>query len=169
MIRQEKVKDYAQIYEVIQKAFEEVKLSDHKEHLLVDQLRLTDAYIPELALVYAEENEVIGHIFYSEAFIGEHPVLVLAPVCVLPEHQGKGIGTQLVEASLERSKWSGFSAVVVLGDPVFYRQFDFEQASDYKIQVPANIPLENYLVLPLYKGALTGIEGVVTYAAPFHV
>lgn len=169
MIRQEKVKDYAQIDDVIRKAFEPEKLSNHKEHLLVNQIRLTDAYIPELALVYSEDGEITGHIFYSECFIGEHPVLTLAPVAVLPEEQGKGIGTQLVEASLERAKWSGFSAIIVVGDPKFYGQFDFEEASKYGIIAPNNIPSENYLVLPLYKGALTGITGTVKYADPFYV
>ncbi|MBQ0139188.1 MAG: N-acetyltransferase [Kurthia sp.] len=169
MIRQEKVKDYAQIFDVIRAAFESDKLSNHKEHLLVDQVRLTDAYIPELALVYSEDGEIIGHIFYSECFIGDHPVLALAPVAVLPEHQGKGIGTQLVEASLERAKWSGFSAIVVIGDPAFYRPYGFEEASDYNITAPIHVPKENYLVLPLYKGALTGISGTVKYAEPFYV
>lgn len=169
MIRQEKVKDYAQIFDVIREAFESEKSSNHKEHLLVDQIRLTDAYIPELALVYTEDEEVVGHVFYSECFIGDHPALALAPVAVLPEHQGKGIGTQLIEASLERAKWSGFSAIIVLGDPAFYRQYGFEEASQHGITAPINVASENYLVLPLYKGALTDVTGTVSYAAPFYV
>lgn len=169
MIRQENVKDYAQIYDVIEKAFEGEKISDHKEHLLVNQLRLTDAYIPELALVFSENGEIIGHIFYSECFIGDHPILALAPVSVLPTKQGRGIGTQLIEASIERAKWSGFSAIVVLGDGNYYRRFGFEKASDFGIKAPFEVPEENYLIMPLYKGSLSGIEGTVKYAAPFYL
>lgn len=169
MIRQENVKDYAQIYDVIEKAFEGEKMTDHKENLLVNQLRLTDAYIPELALVFSENGEIIGHIFYSECFIGDHPILALAPVSVLPAKQGKGIGTQLIEASLERAKWSGFSAIVVLGDGDYYRRFGFEKASDYGIKAPFEVPEENYLIMPLYKGSLSGIEGTVKYAPPFYI
>lgn len=169
MIRQERVQDYAQIYDVIQKAFENEKMTDHKEHILVDQLRHTEAYISELALVYAENGEILGQICYSECFIGEHPVLALAPVAVLPAHQGKGIGTQLIEASIERAKWSGFSAILVLGNPELYKRFGFVQASEFGIEAPFDAPQENYMVMPLYKGSLTGISGAVKYAAPFYL
>ncbi len=167
MIRQEKASQFEQIASVIEKAFANEEMSDHKEHLLVGKLRQDPAYIPELALVYLENNEVIGHIFYSEAFIGDHPVLALAPVSVSPEHQGKGIGTQLIEASLERAKWSGFSAIVLLGHAQFYPRFGFEKASQYNISAPFDVPDENFMVLPLYKGSLQGIEGTVQYAPPF--
>lgn len=169
MIRQERVQDYAQIYDVIQKAFEKEEMSNHKEHILVDQLRHTEAFIPELALVCSEENGIIGHICYSECFIGDHPVLALAPVAVLPAKQRRGVGTQLIEASIERAKWSGFSAIIVLGDPKLYHRFGFVEASKFSIEAPFDVPSENYMVLPLYKGALVDVKGSVTYAAPFQV
>lgn len=168
MIRQERVQDYAQIYDLIEKAFVNEKITDHKEHILVDQLRHTEAYISELALVYSQDGEIIGHICYSECFIGDHPVLALAPVSVLPAEQGRGIGTQLIEASIERAKWSGFSAILVLGNPDIYTRFGFVQASEFGIEAPFDVPVENFMALPLYKGALVGINGTVKYAAPFY-
>lgn len=168
MIRQERVADYSQIFEVIEKAFENESMSNHKEHILVDQLRHTDAYIPELALVYTDHGEVLGHVFYSECFIGDHPILALAPISVTPEEQGKGIGRQLIDASIERAKWSGFSAIVVLGEPKLYEKFGFKQAAEFNIKAPFDVPSENYMIMELYKGSLQGIEGTVKYAVPFN-
>lgn len=167
MIRKEK-KDAEQISGLLQRAFQTDPHSNQKEHELVEKLRVTDAYIDDLALVYVEQDKIIGFIMYTECFIGDFLVLALGPLAVLPEKQGQGIGTQLMEASIERAKWSGFAAVVVLGHADYYARFGFERADQYGIQAPFDVPLENYRVLPLYKGALTDISGVVTYAQPFY-
>lgn len=168
MIRKEKKQDTEQIRVLLQQAFQTEPHSNQKEHELVGKLRLTDAYIEDLALVYVEQDQVVGFITYTECFIGDFPILALGPIAVLPEKQGQGIGTQLMEASLERAKWSGFAAVVVLGHADYYARFGFERANLYGIQAPFDVPLENYRVLPLYKGALTDVSGVVTYAQPFY-
>ncbi|GEK35025.1 GNAT family N-acetyltransferase [Kurthia sibirica] len=167
MIRQERASDYNEIHEVIKEAFKTVENSDHREPILVDKLRQTDAYMKELALVYIEDNKIVGHICYSECFIGEHPVLALAPVSVLPAYQNKGIGTALIEASLERAKWSGFSAVIVVGHADYYPRFGFQQVDTTAISLPFEVPAENFMILPLYKGSLTDVMGEVVYAAPF--
>lgn len=168
MIRKEKKQDAEQISVLLQRAFQTEPHSNQKEHELVEKLRVTDAYIDDLALVYVEQDKIIGFIMYTECFIGDFPVLALGPLAVLPEKQGQGIDTQLMEASIERAKWSGFAAVVVLGHADYYARFGFERADQYGIQAPFDVPLENYRVLPLYKGALTDISGVLTCAQPFY-
>ena len=47
-IRQEQIKDYEAIHKVVELAFRDMEDSDHNEPFLVDQLRQTDAFIPEL-------------------------------------------------------------------------------------------------------------------------
>ena len=50
-IRQEQIKDYEAVHKVVELAFRDMEDSDHSEPFLVDQLRQTDAFIPELSLV----------------------------------------------------------------------------------------------------------------------
>lgn len=51
LIRQETEKDFEQVEEVVRLAFGNMPESDHTEHILVERLRQSDAYIPELSLV----------------------------------------------------------------------------------------------------------------------
>lgn len=46
MIRQETEEDFKQVQEVVRLAFQGVEESDRTEHLLVERLRRSDAYIP---------------------------------------------------------------------------------------------------------------------------
>src|SRR3712207_5888153 len=41
----------------------------------------------------------------------------LAPVGVLPEYQGQGIGSRLIRMGLEACRERGYDAVVLLGEP----------------------------------------------------
>jgi len=50
-IRQEKTSDYKSVFELIEKAFKNEKFTDHKEQFLVERLRKSNAFIPELSLV----------------------------------------------------------------------------------------------------------------------
>lgn len=45
-------------------------------------------------------------------------------------HQRRGIGTRLVRAGLPRATTLGYEAVVVLGEPDYYRRFGFQKASE---------------------------------------
>ena len=70
IIRQETVKDFDQIRTVIESAFRNMEESDHTEHILVEKLRESDAYIPELSLVAETgNNQIIGHILLSKVKI----------------------------------------------------------------------------------------------------
>ncbi|MGE5721582.1 MAG: GNAT family N-acetyltransferase, partial [Sphingomonadales bacterium] len=51
--------------------------------------------------------------------------LALAPLCVAPDRQHRGIGSRLVRAGLEWARDAQWEAVFVLGDPAYYRRFGF--------------------------------------------
>ncbi|OYT18536.1 MAG: hypothetical protein CCU26_16370 [Nitrospira sp. UW-LDO-01] len=60
--------------------------------------------------------------------LSDHPerqIMGLGPLAVAPEHQRSGIGSALVRAGLEQCKHLSFEAVVVLGNPAYYRRFGF--------------------------------------------
>lgn len=172
IIRPELNKDHNTTEEIIKKAFLNEEYSDKREHLLVNRIRKSDAFIPELSLVALNQGkDVIGHILLSKIKIvdGENAVdsLALAPVSVTPEYQKKGIGCQLIHAALENAKDLGYRSVIVLGHKDYYPQFGFKPASLWSIQAPFEVPDEVFMALELTENSLENIQGVVHYSKAF--
>ena len=92
-IRPESPEDFPAIHDLVRRAFEH---ADGDEQHLVDRLRRSREYIPELSLVAEEDGRIVGHIMFSRVKVGEAAALALAPLAVLPSHHGRGIGGALV-------------------------------------------------------------------------
>ena len=76
---------------------------------LVDSLR--EQARPAVSLVAEECGEVVDHIMFSPVSLPGDPdlkVMGLAPMAVAPEHQRKGIGSELVRAGLEQCREPGY-------------------------------------------------------------
>ncbi|MEK3745659.1 N-acetyltransferase [Brevibacillus sp. FSL K6-0770] len=171
-IRAEKPSDYLATEQVVQAAFADEPFSDHSEHLLVSRLRASDAFIPALSLVYEEHDSIVGHLLLSKIEIvhaggSSHQALALAPVSVLPSQQGKGIGTALINKSIEIAKELGYTAIVVLGHAKYYPKFGFRPASQWDIRAPFEVPDEAFMALELVPGGLDGVHGTVRYSPAF--
>ena len=65
-IRQESKNDYDEVYTVVKEAFETAEHSDGNEHDLVDALRKSNSFIPELSLVAIEDSKIVGHILFTK-------------------------------------------------------------------------------------------------------
>ena len=100
IIRKEELKDKEEIYNLVKEAFKNAEHSDGQEHNLVNKLRNSESFIPELALVAEDNEKIAAHIMYTKVHIvnGEEKdeSLALAPLSVLPEYQNKGVGSHLV-------------------------------------------------------------------------
>ncbi|KHF38218.1 GNAT family N-acetyltransferase [Halalkalibacter okhensis] len=172
LIRQERTTEYSTTEQMIKKSFLNEEYSDKREHLLVNRIRKSEVFIPELSLVALNQGkEVIGHILLSKIKIvdGDNEVdsLALAPVSVTPEYQKKGIGSQLIHAALENAKDQGFSSVIVLGHKDYYPKFGFKPARLWYIQAPFEVPDEVFMALELTENALENVQGVVHYSKAF--
>ncbi|MDJ0860057.1 MAG: N-acetyltransferase [Dinoroseobacter sp.] len=114
------------------------------EAMLVEDLRAQNAMA--LELVAFDKESLVGHVAFSEL---EKPSrwVALAPLSVRNDHRGRGIGSRLVEEGLDIVRQRHAPAVVVLGDPPFYRKFGFslEAARNLKTEYPA----QNFMVYPL--------------------
>ena len=90
-IRQERLEDYQQIRELVRKAFALAEHSDGDEHNLIERLRLSPEYIPELSLVAVSGDIILGHIMFSKISVGQTEAIALAPLAVRSDLQRKGI------------------------------------------------------------------------------
>lgn len=165
-IRPETDDDIAAIRHINEAAF-----GGQEEADIVDKVRTQTG--PKLSLVAVDESgQLLGHILFSPAVLagdyGQVEGMALAPMAVVPEYQNRGIGTQLVEAGLERLRASACPFVIVLGHSHYYPRFGFERASQHKIasQWPG-VPDEAFMVLIMAPDKLPSEGGVARYSPAF--
>ena len=154
IIRPECASDRDAIRAVTQAAFRDVAHSDHTEHLVIDRLRQAGALV--VSLVAEEEHRLIGHIGFSPVGLkGDTGLLFgLGPLSVLPEMQGRGVGSALIHQGLDTLGQEDATACVVMGDPGYYSRFGFRQDARLKAE---GIDNEYFMVLPLQGGPPSGI------------
>jgi putative acetyltransferase len=168
-IRAEQPLDIDQIHELHRAAF-----LGAAEAELVDAVRATPEFVPELSLVaVTDDGSVLGHVLISKVgFVpddehGATEVLALAPIAVLPAFQGRGIGTALTQAVLGLADVRDEPMVVVLGSPAFYGDFEFVPARDVSIRGPYESAGAAFQVRARGGGSDTIPSGLVTYPASF--
>jgi len=141
------------------------------EGALVERLRKTSRFIPELSLVAEYENRVIGHILLYPIKINagtkKCDSLALAPMAVHPDYQKRGIGSKLIEKGLTMAKKLGFKSVIVLGHPEYYPRFGFEAASKWGIRAPFDVPEDAFLTIELTRNGLKNRRGTAEYPKEF--
>ena len=164
-IRQEKVSDYAAVYELVKTAFATASEKDGDEQDYVNELRKSERYIPELALVAEENGVLIGHIMLTQTRIKTQEEtftqLLLSPLCVEFSRRNTGVGAKLVHESFRRAKAMGYSAVFVVGEPKYYARFGFRRASEFGIMNDGNIPEPYVMVCELTEKALDRKNGTI--------
>lgn len=170
-IRQENLSDYRAVFQIIKSAFANMEMSDQTEHFLVERLRKSDAFIPELSLVAEQNGEIVGHIILTKITIKNKEQtftsLALAPVSVKPTYQNKGIGGQLIQEAHRIAKALQYTSIILLGHPHYYPRFGYELCSKYGISMPFEAPDESCMVLELTKNGLQGVSGTVVYSKAF--
>jgi len=165
-IRKEKRDDYPIITEVLSLAF-----GRKNEGHLVERLRVNPSFLPELSIVAEIESSIIGHIlFFPVSIVSGNvrlPSLALAPISVVPDYQGRGVGKELIEYGLKRSAELGSKSVIVLGHAAYYPRFGFRPASKWYIKAPFEVPDDAFLAMELVKNGLKDVSGTVEYPKEF--
>lgn len=165
-IRQETAADHGQVSALIASAFAGAEHADGNEQGLVTALRQGDAFVPELSLVAEEAGEIVGHILFTKAMVGQMEVLALAPLSVLPSRQGQGIGLALMEAGHRIARKLGYPYALVLGSETYYPKAGYGPAVALGVEVPPGMPRENFMAIRLRQGA-DPLRGPVVYAREF--
>ncbi|MBM7636879.1 GNAT family N-acetyltransferase [Streptococcus saliviloxodontae] len=168
LIRRAKKEELPIIAELVASAFKSAEHSDGNEHDLVLALCDSSAFIPELSLVAELNGKLIGHILFTKASVAGQPVLVLAPVSVLPDYQGKGVGTALIETGHQIAKDLGYAYISVLGSDTYYPRFGYLPATRYGISAPFKVADEYFMMLRLTEEA-PECQGQLCYPSEFGI
>lgn len=158
-IRRERAQDIQKVSELIKSAFKNEATND-----LVDVLRVRKNFIKDLSLVAEVNGVIVGYVLISPIEIETDKSLVntlwLEPVCVQPDFQNKGIGSALINYSLNKARSMGFESVFVTGEFKYYSRFGFCKAEQFGIHSSLYVPADAFLGMELkenglnYKGKL---------------
>lgn len=167
-IRVEKSSDMKEIFEVNKVAF-----GSESEAKLVELLRSSESFIPQLSLVAVFNEKIIGHILFTKIKIvddnqKEFESLALAPMAVKPEYQKMGVGSQLIKSGLHEAAKLKFKSVVVLGHENYYPKFGFTPAEKWNIKAPFEVPSNYFMAIELIPDGLKNVSGAVIYPEAFY-
>lgn len=137
-IRNEEEKDRAEVEDVIRKAFWNLYVPGCNEHYLAHIMRSHPDFLPELDFVIELDGKIIGSIMYTRNKLieengNEKNILTFGPVCILPEHQRRGYGKQLLEHSFERAAAAGYDVIVIFGSPNNYVSRGFKSCKKFNV------------------------------------
>ncbi len=121
--------------------------------VIMDAIRKSEGFIPELSLVADCDEDVVGHILMTEVMINGFKELALTSVAVDPKYQKKGIARLLFNGAHDRAREMGYHFVVAGGEPGLFKRFGYVASSMYDIVVP-----ERYLETGFYAKCLNFTE-----------
>ena len=136
-IRLEEENDYLEVEELVRDSFWNVYRPGAYEHYIVHHLRNDESLVRNLAYVIECDGKIVGHINYSTGFIDygdeKTDAVVLGPVSIHRNYQNRGLGSKLIEYTLDLARSEGIPFVFVIGDENYYHRFGFEHASMYEV------------------------------------
>lgn len=176
-LRLEREADFREVEQLTREAFWNVYCPGCSEHLVLHKLRQDPCFLPELDTVLEEDGRIVASIAYARGRLhldagGEAEVPLFGPVGVLPEYQGKGYGSKLITETLEKAKELGWPAVVITGNPAYYKRFGFESASKHGIYLEGEERTEEapfFLIKVLREEGAKGLRGVYSIPACYTV
>jgi putative acetyltransferase len=142
-----------------------------KESNLVNGLLNDDSAKPLLSLLAIYDDKADGHILFTKVRItgneDELSAMILAPLAILPDAQGKGVGGKLIKQGLAQLSESKVDLVFVLGHPGYYPRFGFKPAGARGFDAPYPIPAKDasaWMVQELRPGIIENYGGKIVCA-----
>ena len=183
-IRPEEHKDYKSIISLILRSFQEgTDYSDGTDIIaLVEEIRDSKYYIPELSFVAELSDIIVGHFLFSKfplsptkegGYVNEESseIVMLAPVSVHADYFRQGIGTAMLNLGIEKVKELGYKGITVEGNYNFYNRIGFRTSSEYNIYPTSGYPMKEprcMMCQETYEGSLDGVHGYIVYDMYFN-
>ncbi len=125
--------------------------------------RLREGRLPaaDLAFSACDAERLVGTLRLWPVMAADRPALWLGPLAVAASHRSCGLGARLMGEGLYRAMVLGYRAVLLVGDPGYYKRFGFEARLARALVLPGPVERERFLALELVHGALAGAVGAV--------
>jgi putative acetyltransferase len=170
LVRRETTEDVDAVRAVTAAAFARPGEDIPGEAPLVDWLRASAAWIPELSLVAVDPGgdvgDVVGHVLCTRGNVGSAPALALGPLSVRPDWQRRGAGKALMHAVLGAADALNEPLVALLGSTQYYAQFGFRPAGEYEI-TPGHPEWKEHFQVRALTAYDPAVRGEFVYPEPF--
>ena len=177
IIRQECAKDYKEIVSLVLRSFQEgTNYSDGSDIIaLIEEIRVSKYYIPELSFVAEMDGKIVGHFLFSKFPLSPNPdgghgdesdIVMLAPVSVHADYFHKHIGITMLTLGIQKVREMGYKGVTVEGNYNFYNRVGFRTSSEYGIYPTSGYPMTEprcMMCQETEEGSLKGYGGYVVY------
>lgn len=166
-IRLERKEDYQEVEGLVRESFWNVYRPGCLEHYVLNRLRHSTDFIPELDFVMEKEGKIIGQNVFVKATVKADDgriirIVTMGPICVAPELKRQGYGKILLDYSLQKAAEFGFGAICFEGNINFYGKSGFVFASEFGIRyggLPEDADASFFLCKELIPGYLNGVTG----------
>ena len=177
IIRPETTKDYKDIISMVLRSFREgTNYSDGSDIIaLIEEIRVSKYYIPELSFVAELDGKIVGHFLFSKFPLSRTPqgdndedsdIVMLAPVSVSADHFHQHIGVTMLEMGIQKVKEAGYKGITVEGDCRFYNRVGFRTSSEFHIYPTSGYPMTDpncMMCRETEEGSLQGRSGYIVY------
>lgn len=178
-IRPETHRDYKDIVSLILRSFREgTDYSDGTDIVaLVEEIRDSEYYIPELSFVAELNGHIVGHFLFSRFPLsktkeGKHgttkdtEIVMLAPVSVHADYLRQRIGTTMLALGIDEVRKHNFKGITVEGNYRFYNTLDFHTSTEFNIYPTSGFPIKEprcMMCQETYPGSLKNVKGFIVY------
>ena len=166
LVRPARSQDTAALLDVERAAFGGVE-----EAALVKALLDDPSALPLINLVAEQGGVLVGHVLFTNAVVqtarGDVGATILAPLAVVPDAQGKGVGQALCREGIAAARELGIGLVFVLGHIDYYPRFGFRPASPHGLAAPYPIDpavADAWMVLETKPGLIGAVQGTIRCA-----
>ncbi|MBQ9122723.1 MAG: N-acetyltransferase [Lachnospiraceae bacterium] len=177
IIRPETPKDYKEIVSLVLRSFKEgTGYSDGTDVVaLIEEIRVSKYYIPELSFVAEIDGIIVGHFLFSHfplsqtakgGHIDNNEIVMLAPVSVHADYFHQHVGITMLTLGIEKVREAGFKGITVEGDFHFYNRIGFKTSSEYNIYPTSGWPMDEprcMMCQETFDGSLKETKGYIVY------
>ncbi|WP_417428203.1 GNAT family N-acetyltransferase [Kiloniella sp.] len=102
-------------------------------------------------------DKLLGTLRFWPVLVGGETALLLGPLAVQPDLQGKGIGKALVKHGLNEACKMGYRLCFVVGEQPYYAPYGFELAKPQGFDMSVPVSADKFQVLSLQNIPLAGL------------
>lgn len=117
---------------------------------------------PELCFTAHWQGRLVGAILFTPLTIGGEPgAVLLGPLAVTPDLEGRGIGLALMLAGLKAAEAKGVRGALLVGDLPYYGRAGFGPTQPGRFDMPGPVNPARLLARDLASPGLAGMAGPI--------